>query len=313
MKNIKNYIAPLFLAVILVAGIGYVPTAEAYRGNANWGQQQNQIRNLNQIRIQDMSQEHRQLMVQLLTQLRQRLMQMLAQIDDQNWDDSELIIVTRSAADVSDDAALLRGRVADFNRSDYADVWFEYDTDRNDLDEKTSIERIDEDEDEYFERRILNLKDDTNYYFRAVGEDDEGERDYGAIVRFTTDGSVTNEDHPDVTTQSATDIRDDEVDLRGYVDMNDFNNGEVFFVYGEDEDQVEDVEDDFDTYSDVEEDGEDLQKVRVDIDLDSSDSYREEVGGLDDNTRHYVSICVGYEDDDDVLKCGSVRSFTTEK
>jgi len=302
----------MLMAVLVVGGSATV--VEAYGGNANWAQQQNQIRNLNQIRIQNMSQEHRQLMVQLLTQLRQRLMQMLAQTDDQSWDDSELVIVTRSATDISDNDALLRGRVADFNRSDYADVWFEYDTDSRDLDKKTSTERIDEDEDEYFEHRVSNLKDDTNYYFHAVGEDDEGERDYGAIVRFTTDDSDTDEDHPDVTTQSATDIRDDQADLRGYVDMNDFNNGEVFFIYGEDEDQVEDVEDDFDSYADIDEDGEDLQKVRVDTDLDSSDSYREEVDSLDDNTRHYFSICVGYEDEDsdDVVKCGSVRTFTTD-
>ncbi len=311
MKIFKKSIIVAMLMAVLVVG-GSATVVEAYGGNANWAQQQNQIRNLNQIRIQNMSQEHRQLMVQLLTELRERLMQMLAQIEDS--DDSEIVVVTRSATDVSDDDALLRGRVADFNRSDYADVWFEYDIDRSDLDKKTSVERIDEDEDEYFSHRVTNLKDDTNYYFRAVGKDDEGERDYGAIVRFRTDDSSSDEDHPDVTTQSATDIRDDQADLRGYVDMNDFNNGEVFFVYGEDEGQVEDVEDDFNTYSNVDEDGEDLQKVRVDTDLDSSDSYREEVDGLDDNTRHYFSICVGYEDedDDDVIKCGSVRSFTTD-
>jgi len=312
MKNTnRNLAASLLLAVVMVVGMGSAASAEAYGGNASWAQNRSQIHNLNQIRTQDMSQAHQQQMLQLLTRLRTRLMQLLAQLEDQS-DDSEVAIVTRSASDISDEDALLRGRVADFNRSDYADVWFEYDTDNRDLDEKTSVERIYEDESEYFENRVSNLEDDTAYYFRAVGEDDEGQRDYGGIVRFTTDGG--DEEHPGVTTQSATDIQDDQADLRGYVDMNDFNNGEVFFVYGEDESQIEDVEDDFDSYANVDEDGEDLQKVRVDTDLDSSDSYREEVGGLDDNTKHYFSICVGYEDeyDDDVIKCGSVRSFTTD-
>jgi hypothetical protein len=56
------------------------------------------------------------------------------------------------------------------------------------------------------------------------------------------------------------------------------------------------------------------EKVRVDSDLDSRDSYQEEVTSLDDDTRHYYSICVGYkdEDDDEVLKCCIVRSFTTD-
>ncbi len=308
----KNLSITMFAIAIVVLGTSAVPTVEAYGGNAGWGQSQNQIRNLNQIRIQDMSQEHRQLMVQLLTQLRERLMQMLAQIEDSS--DSELVIVTRTATDISDDDALLRGRINDFNRSDYADVWFEYDTDRSDLDMKTNTERIDEDEDEDFAHRIINLRGNTQYYFRAVGKDDDGDRDYGAILRFYTDDDISNEDHPNVTTQSATDIQDDRADLRGYVDMDDFNNGEVFFVYGEDEDQIEDVEDGYDSYADVDEDGDDLQKVRVDTDLDSSDSYREEVDSLEDDTKYYFSICVGYEDEDndDVVKCGSVRTFTTD-
>lgn len=313
MKKIKNYIAPFLLTVMVVTGIGHAPTVEAYVGNTNWGQQQNQIRNLNQVRTQDMSQEQRQLMVQLLTQLLERLMQMLEH-PEEHADDSEVVVETRSATDISDDDALLRGRVTDFNRSDYADVWFEYDTNRSDLDEKTSSERINEDEDGYFAHKISDLEDATTYYFRAVGEDDEGERDYGALARFVTDDSNADKNHPYVTTQSATDIGDDKADLRGYVDMNDFRNGEVFFVYGEDEGQVEDVEDDFDTYGDIDEDGEDLQKARVDTDLDTHNSYREEVGELDADTTHYFSICVGYEDedDDDILKCASVRSFTTD-
>ena len=84
--------------------------------------------------------------------------------------------------------------------------------------------------------------------------------------------------------------------------------------FTEDMDQVEDVEDDFNSYADVDEDGDDLQKVRVDTNLDSSASYREEVVSLDDSTEHYFSICVGYEneDDEEVLKCGATRTFTTD-
>ena len=71
------------------------------------------------------------------------------------------------------------------------------------------------------------------------------------------DGNNNDED-PDVTTDDAEDVEDDRAELHGEVDMNDFNNGVVFFVYGEDEDQVEDVEDDVsrrkeDTWHDVDE------------------------------------------------------------
>jgi len=316
-ENNKKTLAGLLLAILVVTGISFSSTAEAYSPNASWAQTQSQWQ------VRNMSQLQRQSMIQILLQLQARINLILEQLeldddyydDDDNDSDSEVDVVTLPATNIDDDEALLQGRVRDFNRSDYADVWFEYDTDRYDLDNKTGSRRIDDNEYRNFGYRLANLRDDTTYYYRAVGADDEGERDYGAVYRFTTDydgGSDDNE--PTVTTSLPTNIGDNEADLRGSVNMNDFNNGEVFFVYGEDEDQVADVEDDFDSYRDVDEDGDDLQKVLVDSDLDSRDSYVEEVDSLDSDTRHYFSICVGYEDEDDdeVLKCGSVRSFTTD-
>ena len=313
--NYKKYIiAGLFLAIVATVGMSAVPAAQAYSPNAAWA------RNQTQWPVQNMNQLQRQSMIQVLLKLQTRIREMLdlleIDIDDDDGD-SEINVVTLPVVNIDDDEALLQGRIADFNRSDYADVWFEYDTDRNDLDNKTSVRRIDDNEYRNFGYRLTSLRDDTTYYYRAVGKDDEGERDYGAVYRFTTDDdNGSNDDDPNVTTLSATAVQDDQADLRGSVDMNDFRDGEVFFVYGEDEDQVADVEDDFDSYRDVDEDGDDLQKVLVDNDLDSDDSYLEEVDSLDDDTRHYFSICVGYEDededDDEVLKCGTVRGFTTD-
>jgi len=306
IKYKKYILAVIFVAITAFTGTSSVPTAHAFSDNASWARNQQQI----------MTQAQRQMMIQMLLQLQARINQLLAQLelDDDSDRDSELSVVTLAATNIDSDEALLRGRVLDFNRSDYADVWFEYDTDRNDLDNKTSTRRIDDDEYRAFGYRVTNLRDDTTYYYRAAGADDEGERDYGSVFSFTTNRDNNGSDEPSVTTQSATNVRDDSVELRGYVDMNDFNNGEVFFVYGEDENQVQDVEDDFDSYLDVDEDGDDLQKVRVDRDLDDQASYQTEVSFLNDNTRHYFTICVGYEDEDDdqVLKCGSVRSFTTD-
>ena len=96
--------------------------------------------------------------------------------------------------------------------------------------------------------------------------------------------------------------------------MNDFRNGIVFFVWGEDEDQVDDIERDYDSYSDVDEDGDDLRKERVDSDLDGRASYRLDIRGLDDDTEYYFAICVEYEDEDDdeVLACGSTEEFETD-
>ena len=122
------------------------------------------------------------------------------------------------------------------------------------------------------------------------------------------------DDEPSVDTLSATDIDRYEAELRGRVTMNDADDGEVFFVYGTDRNLIEDVEDDFDSYSDVTTRGDRLRKVRVDSGLDGSRSYYEQVRGLTRDTRYYFSMCVGYEDyrRDDRLTCGSTNSFTTD-
>lgn len=301
---------------ILVCGTP-MHSATAYGGYGGVMRNQNQLQYINQARMQTMSEVQLRQLIQLLTQLQERLLRLYSFQDD----NSELEIATRFAADVSDDDALLRGRVVDFGDSDFAEVWFEYDTTSGGFDNVTVTERIEDDEDGYFERRIVDLEDDTTYYYRAIGEDEDGNNDYGSIVQFRTGDSSSNDDDdddddndPDVSTRSVAMVTDDSADLRGTVDMNGFENGEVFFVYGEDEDQVDDVADDFDTYDDVDEDGNDLQKVLVDSSLDSDESYVEEVRSLDNDTTYYFAICVGYEDEDgdDVLRCGDTRSFTTD-
>lgn len=236
--------------------------------------------------------------------------------DDDN-DDSAAEVTTRSAESVDEDGATLRGEV-DLEDGDEAEVWFEYGTSLNNLNKKTTPADIDEDEGDtvQFETKISGLSDDTRYYFRAVAEDEDGDKDYGEKLSFTTDDddSDNNDETPDVSTQTAQNVDSDSAQLRGEVDMNDFDNGVVFFVFGEDEQAIEDVEDDFDSYEDIDEDGDDLKKVRVDTDLDDDESYTSTVESLDGDTTHYFAIGVAYEDEDgdDVIELGNVRSFTTD-
>lgn len=243
------------------------------------------------------------------------------QLDDDDFDDDrnrdgrgEVEIATRGTSNITDDEARVFAEILDFNGSDFADVWFEYGRDDDELLLRTSIERIDEDDDEDFFRTLHNLREDTRYFYRAVARDEDGDEDFGSIRSFTTDDEdFDDDDEPRATTFSARSVTDDSADLRGNVDMNDFNNGHVFFVYGEDEDEVDDVEDE-DTFDEIDERGEDLQKVSVDRDLDGEDDFTEEVDNLDEDTRHYFRICVEYEDDDDdeTLECGGIGSFTTD-
>ena len=126
-----------------------------------------------------------------------------------------------------------------------------------------------------------------------------------------------NDAEPNVRTLSVRDTDEDSAELRGEVDMNDFNNGIVFFVYGQDEDNVKDVQDDYDDYEDVQDDerNDQFEVIRVDRDLDNQDDYEKEVRSLEKNERYYVVLCVEYEDydNDEALECGTVKDFKTDR
>ncbi len=251
-------------------------------------------------------------------------------------DDDEPDVSTDSAKSIKSDSAVLRGEV-DMNDFEDGEVFFVYGEDEDmiedvedDFDSYSDVDedgddlqkiRVDSslDGDEEYEKKVTNLRKNTKYFYQiCVGYEDEDDDDVlkcGGVEDFKTGSSGgSSDDEPDATTKSATNIDDDEATLRGDVDMNDFDNGRVFFVYGEDETQVEDIEDDYDTYSDIDEDGDDLQKVLVDNDLDGSDSYTENVTDLNDDTDYFFQICVEFEDDggDDKLICGGVEEFTTD-
>jgi len=156
-------------------------------------------------------------------------------------DDAE--VETLSAVDVEDDEAELRGEVQE---GDNVRVWFAISrTDTtpscSSSSQRESVSgRYDEGDD--FDEVVTNLRDDTRYYYRACAQDDDRDITSGDIRRFTTDDE-NDEDAPEVETEDVDDIERTTAELNGSVDMNDFKNGIVFFVWGEDEDQVEDVED----------------------------------------------------------------------
>lgn len=137
---------------------------------------------------------------------------------------------------------------------------------------------------------------------------------YGSpVVGYYGSSNSDSDDEPEVRTRSAQNITENTAQLRGSVDMQDFRNGRVFFVYGEDRGDIDGVEDE-DRYNDVDENGDDIQKVLLESDLDDEEDYSRTVYGLDDDTRIYFRICVEYEDDDDddVLECGNIEDFRTD-
>lgn len=255
----------------------------------------------------------------LIERLQKMLDAMRAARNGSSSSSSDVDVITRSATAIDEDSATMRGEL-DLNGDDEAQVWFQYGKNANSLTGKTTATTLDDDDGDSvaFEANVTGLSEDTTYYYRAVAKDENGRTDYGVKMSFVTDedGSNSSNDDtdPEVTSSAARNIDEESAELRGEVDMNDFQNGVVFFVFGEDESAVEDVADDFDTFDDVDENGDDLRKVRVDTDLDDFDTYTTEIDGLDANTEHFYALAVAYEDEDgdDRIKLSSVRSFTTD-
>ncbi len=138
---------------------------------------------------------------------------------------------------------------------------------------------------------------------------------YQNAYTYSYGNSSSSSDLPKVTTSSVINIEDTQAELRGSVDMNDYDDGIVFFVYGQDEDAIDDVDSDYDSFDDAEDDEEedDFMVVRVDTNLDGDEDYNEEVTSLEADQDYFVTLCVEYErSNDETLTCGSTREFTTE-
>ncbi len=167
---------------------------------------------------------------------------------------------------------------------------------------------------EDFSHYISYLSDGDYWYIACAGLDSDPAS--GIVRDFTIDGGSTpNGSDPEAETEDEDDVDEDSATLEGKIRMNDFDNGFVFFVYGQDESDVEDVEDE-DEYSDIDEDGDNLQKEEVDDnnDEDGWESYDLDINGLDTDERYYYRICVEYDNDDgdEELVCGDVEDFKTD-
>lgn len=246
-----------------------------------------------------------------------RLMARLAELEGRSgqYGNAEVEITTGAASDIDEDAATVAGTV-EFEDTDSAKVWFQYGLSTKALTKSTSMKTVDEEGS--FEADLSGLLDDTTYYYRAVGQDENGRRDFGAVKNFSTDEEGDDDDDddnnaPEVTTDDADDITNDSAELSGSVDMNDFDNGRVFFVWGQDEDMVEAVDDE-DSFDDINEDGDDLQKESIENGFDGNEDFTREVDDLESDSTYYFAIGVEYEneDGDEVIELGTVRNFTTE-
>jgi hypothetical protein len=259
----------------------------------------------------------------VIAQLQAQLNALQAQTGTASRDVS---VETVSVSDAYGDSVEFTGR-ATFTHSGSASMWFEYGL-TTALEYSTvaqSVSNRSAGSVYTFTTTAPDFDTSKTYYYRAVVKGADGHYTEGAIKSFRYTGTgysshSSNSSHsssysePDVTTDSAKYITTNSADLMGRVDMNDYENGIAFVVYGEDESMINDVDRE-NRYSDISTSGRDLRKVQVNSNLDSDRSFTTTVYSLNDDTKYYYRYCVEYDDRDDgqTLACGDIEHFYTDR
>lgn len=231
---------------------------------------------------------------------------------DPRIDTAAVRVQTNGVAGVDDENVTLRASI-DFRKSSYAKVWFEYGDEENDLYKKTPVAVVYPRSGKVYERLVRGLDEYTRYYVRVVAEDPNGARSYGKTVSFTTRRDVVNE-KPKITVGRSTNIGLTGATITGTIDMNDARNGIAFLVYGEDRNVMSTLTKDYSRFKAIRERGDYIQKVLLDDDIDTIETFTETLLYLDTGTSYYYAFGVEYENDegDDVLLLGSIGTFKTK-
>jgi hypothetical protein len=163
-----------------------------------------------------------------------------------------------------------------------------------------------------FSGTLSSLATNTEYQYRACAIDFNGNISSGSIKSFIT--GTTNGTSPIPTTLEERNVTGDSAELRGSVDMNNVNDGLVFFVWGTDKSEISDVIKE-NRYRDVNVNGSDIQKEIVDDNFDGSSRFDLDVDGLDADEEYFYRICVEYETESGSqdVKCGALENFYTDE
>jgi hypothetical protein len=167
-----------------------------------------------------------------------------------------------------------------------------------------------------FSALIEDLEPDTKYTYRLVAEDEKGYRHYSQTRTFTTVAEAQEQSFsgtPAVDTESVEKIDRSSATISGFVTLNDYDEGKVFFMYGTDRKRVDEIED-FDTYAEVSVLGSSLNKVLIKEEFIGRDTVYYNLSGLKVATQYFYRACLEYDDErkGDSLICGEVESFVTQ-
>ncbi|HEY1041732.1 MAG TPA: hypothetical protein VGE63_03345 [Candidatus Paceibacterota bacterium] len=154
---------------------------------------------------------------------------------------STIQVDTEQESDVSYTAARMHGRVRETGRSTRLRTWFEYSTSENNV-YNGNGSRIYLDNNygysqgQSFSQMVTGLQSNTRYFYRACGDNTEGERDCGDVESFVTLSNNYNPVQPErlgtlVTTLAASSVRQYNARLNGSFNARDCSS-ELWFEYG---------------------------------------------------------------------------------
>ncbi len=238
---------------------------------------------------------------------------------DDNGNTTSTTVETHNPT-LSGDDVVLNGEIQDVDNDDYT-VYFAL-SDSSSVsctNGITSIHLIVDDNigsDQDFEYELQDALDtlpNGDYYYKACAiNEDNGNIISGNIEDFEVEDSSGPSGSFVVETRTEQSVTESSAKLRGYVDMSSYQDGDVFFVWGEDLSQIQDVSDE-NRYSDIDSDGDNLQKQKIENNFDGDSTFSLNVNGLNTNERIYFRLCVEYEHNgNDDIKCGIVEDFETE-
>jgi len=171
---------------------------------------------------------------------------------------------------------------------------------------------------ESYQRSVGNLVEDLDYSYLLCVEftalSNDKEIVCGETKSFSTNPSFSannNFSTPRISSGRVINVTDSSADLTSRLDMMDGKEGTAFVVYGESRDMVSEVST-FDSYRDVDEDDEDLQKIRLGRALFGQSNFTITLKDLDNDRLHYFRMCVEYDGERDGLVCERTNSFTTD-
>ena len=220
-------------------------------------------------------------------------------------------VSTMSPLSVGRSTAKLFAEV-DKGSAEKAEVWFQYGTGES-LNKNTKSTRVISTRKVSYKEEAQNLKSDTKYSYRVVIEDEDGYRQYGQVRTFTTPSSATVvsfSGSPLVETNGVVNITSYSAELSGFVSMNDFDEGILFFTYGSDIGDINDVED-YDTFEEIPTKRGVTGKQITDKEFTGRDIVKQRVSGFKRATKYYYNVCVEYRDGRSKIRCSETESFVT--